>query len=157
MAAKKKPKTKAKPKRPAPKPKAKAKPARKAASKPVAKKVQPKAKAAPKKASARPVVAKLQPKAKSAKATPPEVKAPDVKPVELPKPVTVAAPPAPSPTLVRPGLQKRADVAPIGVVRVMEGYQLIEESTFYSTAGRDEYVQRWEARGYTCRFTPTYA
>jgi hypothetical protein len=46
-------------------------------------------------------------------------------------------------------------VTPIGVVRVLDGYQLIEESTFYSVPGRDEYMQRWEARGYTCRFAPT--
>jgi hypothetical protein len=138
MAAKKKPKSKAKPKRPVAKPKSKTKPA--------AKRVQPKAKraAVPKKAKPRAASVKPQPKAK---------------PVETPKPVAVTPPPAPpvavSPTLVRPGLQKRADLPPIGVVRVTDGYQLIEESTFYSAPGRDEYVQRWEARGYTCRFTPT--
>ncbi|HXE27490.1 MAG TPA: hypothetical protein VN656_03195 [Stellaceae bacterium] len=149
MAAKKKPKSKAKPKRPVAKPKSKTKPASKSA----AKRVQPKAKrvaAGPKKVKPRAVIAKPQPKAK---------------PAESPKPVPVALPPAPltptSPTptpptfVVRPGLQKRADMPPIGVVRVTDGYQLIEESTFYSAPGRDEYVQRWEARGYTCRFTPT--
>lgn len=146
MAAKKKPKSKAKPKRPAaqlkPKPKAKAKPATKSAAKRVP--VKAKSAPAPKKAKLGEAVAKAQPKAKA---------------VESPKPVAVAPPPvAPAPTastLVRPGLQKRADMPPIGVVRVTDGYQLIEESTFYSASGRDEYVQRWEARGYTCRFTPT--
>lgn len=134
MAAKKKPKSKAKPKRPAAQPKAKVK----SVSKPAAKRVQPKAKRAPVPNKAKPRAAgKPQPKAK---------------PEESPKSVVV--PPAP-PTFVRPGLQKRADMAPIGIVRVTDGYQLIEESTFYSAPGRDEYVQRWEARGYTCRFTPT--
>lgn len=144
-AKKKKPKTKATPKPPAAKPKS---PVAKGKAKPAAKRAQPNAKraAAPKKAKPRAAVAKPQPKAK---------------PVESPKPVAVAALPAPrtlaptSPTLVRPGLQKRADAMPIGVVRVLDGYQLIEESTFYSAPGRDEYVQRWEARGYTCRFTAT--
>jgi hypothetical protein len=141
MAAKKKPKSKATPKRPAAKPQRKTKPA----SKPVAKRVQPKAKraAAPKTAKPGAAVAKPQPKAKL---------------VESPKPAAITPSPAPPPppplTLVRPGLQKRADMSPIGVVRVTDGYQLIEESTFYSAPGRDEYVQRWEARGYTCRFTP---
>jgi hypothetical protein len=149
MAAKKKKlKTKATPKRPIAKPKSPAaKGTAKSASKPAAKRAPPKAKraAAPKVAKPRAVASKPQPRAK---------------PVEAPKPVAVAAPSAPptlapiSPTLVRPGLQKRADVMPIGIVRVLDGYQLIEESTFYSAPGRDEYVQRWEARGYTCRFTP---
>ncbi|HEX3970879.1 MAG TPA: hypothetical protein VHX19_06130 [Stellaceae bacterium] len=147
-AKKKKPKTKATPKRPTAKPKSPAaKGTAKSASKSAAKRAPPKAKraAAPKVAKPRAVAAKPQPKAK---------------PVEAPKPVAVPAPSAPptpapiSPTLVRPGLQKRADVMPIGIVRVLDGYQLIEESTFYSAPGRDEYVQRWEARGYTCRFTP---
>jgi hypothetical protein len=134
MAAKKKPKNKAKPKRPAAKPQRKSKPA----AKPAAKRVQPKAK--------RPAVSKAaKPPAKVAKP----------QPEESPQPIAVIPPPAVAPTLVRPGLQKRADLAPIGVVRVTDGFQLIEESTFYSAPGRDEYVQRWSARGYTCRFTPT--
>lgn len=53
-----------------------------------------------------------------------------------------------------PGLLKRADAAPIGVVAVMDGVRLVEESTFFNASGRDDYVQRWEARGYECRFTP---
>ena len=65
----------------------------------------------------------------------------------------ILAPP-PGLTIVRPGLQKRADIDPIGVVSVMDGDREIEQSTFYSAAGRDEYVQRWQARGYTCRFIP---
>jgi hypothetical protein len=139
MAAKKKLKSKATPKRPAAQPKRKAKPA----PKPAAKRVQPKAKraAVPKKANPRAAVAKPQPTAK---------------PVETPQPIIAAPPPPPpAPPLVRPGLQKRADLMPIGIVRVTDGFQLIEESTFYSAPGRDEYVQRWTARGYTCRFTPT--
>jgi|SRR5215469_3886797 len=139
MAAKKKLKSKAKPKRPAAKPKRKTKPA----SRPAAKRAQPKAKhaaALAKKAEPRAAVAKPQPKAK---------------PAESPKPIAITPPPQTPLTLVRPGLQKRADVTPIGVVRVTDGFQLIEESTFYSAPGRDEYVQRWAARGYTCRFTPT--
>ena len=137
MAAKKKLKSKANPQRPAAKPKPKTKPA----SKPAAKRLQPEAKraAAPKKAKLRSDVAKPLP---------------TVKPAENPKPIVVAPAPAP-PTLARPGLQKRADLTPIGVVRVTDGFQLIEESTFYSAPGRDEYVERWSARGYTCRFTPT--
>ena len=133
MAAKKKPKSKAKPKHPAAKPQRKTKPA----SKPAAKRVRPKAKpiAVLKKAKPGADIAKPQPK-------------------ESPKSIAVAPPPAPAP-LVRPGLQKRADLIPIGVVRVTDGFQLIEESTFYSASGRDEYVARWSARGYTCRFTPT--
>jgi hypothetical protein len=137
MAAKKKPKSKAKPKRPAARPTRKTKPA----AKPAAKRAPPKAKraAAPKKTKPPVEVARPQPTVKS---------------VERPTPVAIAPSPAPPPLiLVRPGLQKRADMAPIGVVRVTDGYQLIEESTFYSAPGRDEYVQRWEARGYTCRFT----
>ena len=140
MAAKKKNKSKAmpQPKRPATKPKQKAKPAPKTA----AKRVQPQAKrvAGPKPAKPRAGVAK------------PLLAA---KPVESPKHSVVTPPSAASPTLVRPGLQKRADLMPIGIVRVTDGYQLIEESTFYSAPGRDEYVQRWTARGYTCRFMPT--
>jgi hypothetical protein len=133
MAAKKKSKSKAKPKRPAAQPQRKSKPASESA----VKRVQPKAK--------RPVVSKAaKPRAQVAKA----------QPEESPQPIAVNPPPVP-PTLVRPGLQKRADLAPIGVVRVTDGFQLIEESTFYSAPGRDEYVQRWSARGYTCRFTPT--
>jgi len=144
MAAKKKLKSKTKPKRPA----VKAKPKTKAASKPVAKRVQPKAKraAVPKRVA---LPKKAKPPAASAKPQP------RAKPVDTPEPVAITVlPPAPSP-FVRPGLQKRADATPIGVVRVTDGYQLIEESTFYSAPGRDEYVQRWAARGYTCRFTPT--
>lgn len=135
MAAKKKIKSKAKARRPAAQPQRKAKPA----SKPAAKRVAPKAKPSspPKKAKSRATVAKPQPKEK---------------PAETPQPVLV--PPVPA-KLVRPGLQKRADLPPIGIVRVTDGHQLIEESTFYSAPGRDEYVERWTARGYTCRFTPT--
>ena len=135
MAAKKKLKSKAKPKRPAAKPQRKTR----LAAKPAANRVQPKAKsvAVPKKA--KPNVSAANPQTS--------------KPVETAKPVGVN--PAVPPTLVRPGLQKRADLAPIGVVRVTDGFQLIEESTFYSAPGRDEYVARWSARGYTCRFTPT--
>ncbi len=77
----------------------------------------------------------------------------------MPKP-REAAPAAGAPvalsqpmSIVRPGLQKRADIPPIGVVTVMDGEREIEQSTFYSSSGRDEYVQRWEARGYECRFT----
>lgn len=138
MAAKKKIKSKAMPKRPAAQPKRKAKPA----VKPAAKRALPKAKraAVPTKAKPRAAVAKPQPPAK---------------PVETPQPMIVAPPPPPPLVLVRPGLQKRADIAPIGIVRVTDGIQLIEESTFYSAPGRDEYVQRWTARGYTCRFMPT--
>jgi hypothetical protein len=138
MAAKKKLKSKAKPQRPAAKPKPKTKPV----SKLVAKRVQAKAKrlAVPKQAKPRPEVAK------------PALTA---TPAERPKPIIVTPPPPPPAPLVRPGLQKRADLMPIGIVRVTDGYQLIEESTFYSAPGRDEYVQRWTARGYTCRFTPT--
>lgn len=136
MAAKKKNKSKAKPqpKRPAAKPKQKPKPAPKSATK----RVQPQAKrvVGPKPAKPRAGVAKPLP---------------TVRPVESPKPIIVT----PVPPLVRPGLQKRADLMPIGIVRVTDGYQLIEESTFYSAPGRDEYVQRWTARGYTCRFTAT--
>ena len=73
-------------------------------------------------------------------------------PAPAPKAI-VAAPPQPPASIVRPGLQKRPDAVAICVVTVTDGDRLIEESTFYSTAGRDEYVQRWEARGYTCRFT----
>jgi hypothetical protein len=135
MAAKKKSKSKAQPKRPAAKPKRATKPA----PKPAAKRVQLKATrmALPNKAKPHAAAAKPQPK---------------VKPTESPQPIVVTPAPAP---LVRPGLQKRADLLPIGIVRVTDGYQLIEESTFYSAPGRDEYVQRWTARGYTCRFTPT--
>jgi outer membrane biosynthesis protein TonB len=132
MAAKKKAASKTKPKRPAPKPKRKASPAPKRA--------QPKAKpaAVAKKAKAR--VATVAPK-------------PKAKPAPTPQ-RAAAAPPPPSPSAVRPGLQKRPEAMPIGVVSVTDGDRLIEQSTFYSTVGRDEYVQRWEARGYTCRFTP---
>ena len=56
---------------------------------------------------------------------------------------------------MRPGLQKRPDATPIGVVSVTDGDRLIEQSTFYAVEGRDEYVGRWEARGYTCRFSAT--
>jgi len=134
MAAKKKKiKSKAAPNRPAPKPKAKAK----LASKPV----RPKAKtaAAPKtKAPTRAALAKPKPSPASASA---------------PKPVAAVPPPALS--VVRPGLQKRPDAVAVGVVTVTDGDRLIEESTFYSASGRDEYVQRWQARGYTCRFIPS--
>ncbi|HEV8016676.1 MAG TPA: hypothetical protein VGP48_14150 [Stellaceae bacterium] len=51
-------------------------------------------------------------------------------------------------------MQKRPDATPVGVVSVTDGDRLIEQSTFYSAVGRDEYVRRWEARGYTCRLTP---
>jgi hypothetical protein len=142
MAAKKKPKSKAKPKPPAARPKRQAKPA----SKPAAKRALPKAgrAAAPKKAKPRAAAARSQPLAKTAETPQPIIVTP------LPPP-----PPPVPPVLVRPGLQKRADIPPIGIVRVTDGIQLIEESTFYSAPGRDEYVQRWTARGYTCRFTPT--
>jgi hypothetical protein len=52
-------------------------------------------------------------------------------------------------------LQKRADAVTVGVVMVTDGSRLVEESTFYSAAGRDEYMERWKARGYTCRFIPS--
>jgi hypothetical protein len=149
MAAKKKNKSKAKPepKRPATKPKQTAKPAPKSA------RSKAKAAPAPKRVQSRAGVEK--PKAKAPpKARPqaePKLKA---KPESGPSPVA-AAPSQPPMNIVRPGLQKRADLMPIGVVRVTDGFQLIEESTFYSAPGRDEYVQRWAARGYTCRFTPT--
>lgn len=140
MAAKKnKSKAKPQPKRPAAKPKQKAKPA----PKPAAKRLQPKAKPTAVPKQAKPRAAAVKP-------------VPTAKPVESPKPIIVITPlPPPPAPLVRPGLQKRADLMPIGIVRVTDGYQLIEESTFYSAPGRDEYVQRWTARGYTCRFTPT--
>jgi hypothetical protein len=145
MAAKKKIKSKATPKRPVPKPKSKAQPKAKAKSAP--KRAAPKAKApaaskkvAPKKAPAR--TAAVKPKA-VAKPQPP------IAPAPTPQPVAAVPPPL---SIVRPGLQKRADAVTIGVVMVTDGDRLIEESTFYSTAGRDEYVKRWEARGYTCRF-----
>jgi hypothetical protein len=129
MAAKKKAASKTKPKRPTPKPKLKASPAPKRA--------QPKAKtpAVAKKANTR--VATAEPKQKAKPALSP-----------------IAAPPQPSQSAVRPGLQKRPDATPIGVVSVTDGDRLIEQSTFYAVEGRDEYVGRWEARGYTCRFTP---
>jgi hypothetical protein len=119
------------PKRPAPKPKRKASPAPKRA--------QPKAKAAGVQKKAKTPIATAAPK-------------PSAKPVQSPNPVA-AAPPPPSESAVRPGLQKRPDATPIGVVNVTDGDRLIEQSTFYSASGRDEYVRRWEARGYTCRFT----
>jgi hypothetical protein len=136
MAAKKKPKIKAKPKRPAAKPQRKTK----LASKPAAKRVPPKAKRA--------AAALKQAKPRAALARPQTAD----KQAETAQPIVVS--PAPL-HLVRPGLQKRADLLPIGIVRVTDGHQLIEESTFYSAPGRDEYVERWTARGYTCRFTPT--
>ena len=137
MAAKKKLNSKVKPKRTAAQPQRKTKPA----SKPAAKRVRPEAKrtAGPNKAKPRAEAAKPLPTAKV---------------VGSPKSVVVTPAPPPLP-LVRPGLQKRAELTPIGIVRVTDGHQLIEESTFYSAPGRDEYVQRWTARGYTCRFTPT--
>ena len=146
MAAKKKSKTKAQEKRPAA-PKAKAQTKSKAPIKPKAP-TKAKAKAKPRSAPKR-----AQPRLK----TP----APQTKPQPalVPKaPETAAgagAPVATSPpmSIVRPGLQKRADIPPIGVVTVMDGDREIEQSTFYSPSGRDEYVQRWEARGYECRFT----
>jgi hypothetical protein len=137
MAAKKKKiKSQAKPKRPAPKPKAKAKS--------VPKRAPPKAKAAA--APKKPVQTRVA--AAKPKATP----QPQITPAPAPKAIA-AAPPQPPASIVRPGLQKRPDAVAICVVTVTDGDRLIEESTFYSTAGRDEYVQRWEARGYTCRFT----
>ena len=135
MAAKKKKiKSQAQLKRPAPKPKAKAS-AKRAPPK-------PKAAAAPKKAQPRAAVAKPKAAAK------PQLK---LTPAHAPEPVAEPSPPPAS--IVRPGLQKRPDAIAICVVTVTDGDRLIEESTFYSTAGRDEYVQRWKARGYTCRFT----
>ena len=141
MAANKKSKTKAKAKRPAaPKAKAQTKP-----------KAQTKAKA---KAKTRSAPKRVQPKAKTAtpqtKPNPPLVrKQPNAEPA-----ANAPVPMSPPMSIVRPGLQKRPDAMPIGVVRVIDGDRLIEESTFYSASGRDEYVQRWEGRGYTCRFTP---
>lgn len=67
-------------------------------------------------------------------------------PVVVPTPVLA--------NIVRPGLQKRADTMPIGVVTVMDGDRQIEQSTFYSVSGRDEYVERWKARGYECELVP---
>ena len=106
-----------------------------------------------KKAQGRAAVAKPKAAAKPQPVTP---SAPASQPVAAPVPQPVAAP-APQPprltlSIVRPGLQKRPDAVTIGVVTVTDGDRLIEESTFYSAAGRDEYVERWEARGYTCRF-----
>jgi hypothetical protein len=136
VAAKKKVTSKAKPKRPAPKPERKTSPASKRAG--------PKAKhaASQKTAKVRAGVAKPRVKAESAPSIP------ALAPVPQPQPHL-----QPPPNIVRPGLQKRADTAPIGVVTVMDGNREIEQSTFYSPSGRDEYVQRWEARGYECRFT----
>jgi len=51
-------------------------------------------------------------------------------------------------------LIKRSETVPIGVVTVTDSGRQIEQSTFYDTGGRDEYVQGWEARGYECVFTP---
>ncbi len=135
MAAKKKKiKSQAKPKRPAPKPKVKAKPTPKRAA--------PKAAAVPKKMA----------QTRAAVAKPKAIAKPQATPAPVPTAI-VAAPPPPPMSVVRPGLQKRPDAVAICVVTVTDGDRLIEESTFYSTAGRDEYVQRWKARGYTCRFT----
>jgi hypothetical protein len=131
MAMKKKAASKVKPKRAAPKAKRKASPA--------PKRTRPKAKAA-----------KIQKKAKARAATAAPV--PKAKPAPSPQPVA-AAPPQPARSAERPGLQKRPEVTPMGVVSVTDGDRLIEQSTFYSELGRDEYVRRWEARGYTCRFT----
>lgn len=134
MAAKKKAASKTKPKRPTSQPK------RKASRAP--KRAQSKAKA--------PALAKKA-KARTAATPAPKAKAPP-----SPSPQRAAAVPvqSPNPNAVRPGLQKRPEAMPVGVVSVTDGDRLIEQSTFYSTVGRDEYVQRWEARGYTCRFTP---
>ena len=147
MAAKKKAVSKAKPKRPPAKPKRKASPAPKRA--------QPKAQPS----KAQPSKAKL-PKAKPAKAAKKAkvravavTKPPKAEPMRSPERAAVAPSP-PVSSAVRPGLQKRPDATLIGVVNVTDGDRLIEQSTFYSAAGRDEYVQRWEARGYTCSFTP---
>jgi hypothetical protein len=136
MAAKKKPaskkvSSKVKPKRPIPKPKPKASPAPKRA--------QPKAKASgvAKKAQVRTAIPEPKPRVQPAQSSPRAAAAP------LPR----------SESAVRPGLQKRPDATLIGVVSVTDGDRLIEQSTFYAAEGRDEYVQRWEARGYTCRFT----
>jgi len=144
MAAKKKTKSKATPKRSAPKSKSKAQPKAKAKSAP--KRAAPKAQAVSKKVAPKkkaPVrAAVVKPKA----AAKPQ---PTIAPTPAPQPVAAVPPPL---SIVRPGLQKRADAVTIGVVMVTDGDRLIEESTFYSTAGRDEYVRRWEARGYSCRF-----
>jgi hypothetical protein len=131
MAAKKKTASKTKLKRSPPKPKPKTRPALKRA--------QPKVKipAVPKKAKARAATTAPKPTAKPAQSS-----------------HGVAAAPPSDQGAVRPGLQKRPDATPIGVVSVTDGDRLIEQSTFYSAVGRDEYVGRWEARGYTCRFTP---
>lgn len=141
-AVSKKAASKVEPKRPLPKPK------RKASQAP--RRAQPKAKApkAAKKVKARAVVAA------------PKLKA---KPAQSPQRAAAALPPSKQEvqstvrlvqSAVRPGLQKRPDATPIGVVSVIDGDRLIEQSTFYSAPGRDEYVRRWEARGYTCRLMP---
>jgi hypothetical protein len=142
MAAKKKAASKtkpklAKPKRPPAKPKRKASPAPKRA--------QPKAQP-PK---AQPSKAAKKAKVRAVAVTKP----PKAEPMRSPERAAVAPSP-PVSSAVRPGLQKRPDATLIGVVSVTDGDRLIEQSTFYSAPGRDEYVQRWEARGYTCRFTP---
>lgn len=128
-------KTKPKAKRAVPKPRSKANPA--------AKRIQPKAKIAPaaKKSKGR-ATAVVRPKPKPARE--PDLVIP---------PSVAATPPVPL-NIVRPGLQKRADTMPIGVVTVMDGERQIEQSTFYSVSGRDEYVERWKARGYTCELVP---
>jgi hypothetical protein len=137
MAAKKKAASKTKPKRPPAKPKRKASPAPKRAQ-PKAQPSKAQPPKAAKKAKARAVVVTKPPKAE---------------PMRSPERVAVAPSP-PVSCAVRPGLQKRPDATLIGVVSVTDGGRLIEQSTFYTAAGRDEYVQRWEARGYTCSFTP---
>ncbi|HLI23178.1 MAG TPA: hypothetical protein VKV32_18785 [Stellaceae bacterium] len=131
---------------------------KKAASKKAANKAHPKRSSTKSKSKARPAPTKAQPKVKT---SPTAKKAyllaalatqqPKAKPA--PSPV---APPA-SPELrgaPRPGLQKRPEAMPIGEVTVSDGDRVIELSTFYAAEGRDEYIQRWEARGYACRFTP---
>jgi hypothetical protein len=147
MAAKKKIKSKATPKRSAPKPKSKAQPKAKAKSAP--KRAAPKAKA---QAVSNKVAPKKKVPVRAAVAKPKAAAKPQPPIAPAPAPQPIAAVPPPTLSIVRPGLQKRADAVTIGVVMVTDGDRLIEESTFYSTAGRDEYVRRWEARGYSCRF-----
>ena len=132
---------------------------KKTASKKAASKVKPKPLPPKPKRKASPAPKRAQPKAKTP-AVAKKAKAQAV--AAAPKPsVTLArstlhvavVPPQSQSAVARPGLQKRPDATPIGVVHVTDGDRLIEQSTFYSAEGRDEYVERWEARGYTCRFT----
>lgn len=129
---------------------------KKAASKKAARKATPKRLPSEPKQKANLTPKRAKPKAKTpavAKKAKGRVAAVEPKPTAKLAPGPVAAA-LPAQSAVRPGLQKRPDAMPIGVVSVSDGDRLIEQSTFYAAEGRDEYVERWEMRGYTCRFTP---